>query len=242
MAILRRVPWEVEFNFRATKAFITDRATGQADPTFVNGGLGAAGTQFPQARTTGNGTRFGWIGSADDRDRTADDARVAGFAFVRNPANATFQVELPEPGAYLVWLLLGDRANQGLSYASIKDDTRTLVSLNGVDTGISVGDGTALVTITGHVCDVPGWLHNSVNNPLRLTFNSRTLNITLGDLVLTNSAVSAINNLRIVKDQTQPPGIRYFIAPGGTITVGEMMAARQHGGDVMFDRTGIEPY
>jgi hypothetical protein len=91
--------WEQGFDFRNTKAFVSD----PAGATYV-----LPSTAYP---TTVNGVTFGWVKTSlvQARDRKASlDPRLAGINFSNNGSPATFYVDVPSPGIYDISLAMGD--------------------------------------------------------------------------------------------------------------------------------------
>src|SRR5271157_2715224 len=91
--------WQQGFDFRNTKAFVSD----PSGSTYVLPTLA-----YP---TTVNGVTFGWANTflVEGRDRNATlDPRLAGVNLVTNGSPATFYVDLPSAGTYNVALALGD--------------------------------------------------------------------------------------------------------------------------------------
>ena len=94
-------------DFRSSSGFVTD-------PTNCAAELGG-GLTYPT--TTAQGNQVGWesgyvAGNEVDRDNTID-ARLAGSHFT-SPAAATYRIDLPATGSYVINLALGDAISSGL--------------------------------------------------------------------------------------------------------------------------------
>jgi hypothetical protein len=126
VAVVAQTPWEKGFNFRGTDTYVTDGA----NETYV-----LTSDVYPITR---NSVTFGYGGtgysSQQHADRSAsNDRRLAGVAI---PDSVTytvyFQVDLPNTGAFLVRLALGDQNVTASTdeYCQLRDTSTTLATFD----------------------------------------------------------------------------------------------------------------
>lgn len=201
-------------NFRQTSGYVTDGAS----DTYC---LGEA---YP---TTRGGLTFGFPASAaaDMRNRaTSVDARLAG-GYGRANASATvdFRLDLPAPGQYDISLALGDANHAQNHRVLIKDNATTLHTIN-VATPIA-----EWADATGATYEFsPAWV--SGQTPVRLTFASTTLILTLGGhSSATLSTFLAHLKVTPVGDTT-PPTITGPTGTGGTLACSGSVSTNEANG------------
>jgi hypothetical protein len=167
-------------NFRQSSGYVTDGA-GQTYCTTAD--------TYP---TTRGGYTFGWesgtISADRDRDNTLDP-RLAGINFRTNDGTtATFRVDLPSTGSYVVTLALGDAtSDQFYQYALLKDGTSTFATIDDTNgtTAQQFDDATGVTRTSA-----ANWV--SGNATLTQTFSSTIFRVQIGSPVSqTNSTAFA---------------------------------------------------
>lgn len=178
------VSLDVGFDFRATKAFVTD----PANTVDVDGDTGIL---YP---LTFGGVTYGglsgWGGNIRDRNASLDP-RIAGCHFTSS-STIDFEVDLPASGAYTIHFSLGDPS----SFNAI-GRIRILDGVGGtalIDVS-STSSGDAFLDAAGNVWTGAQWPGNEVG--VSVTFSGTTL---IAELSLSGlTAATAINHLRIVQ-------------------------------------------
>jgi hypothetical protein len=169
------------FNFRQSSGFVTDGA----NDTYVT-----AGDNYPVTR---NGITFGWsVALGQDRDRNSGvDARLAGVSYPDSGGTATFRVDLPATGTYLVTLALGDEAfaNGSGAAVTVKDNATDVITLTGLTPGAAEFYDATGVKRTS----VADWVSN--NAASSETFASTTLLVVLnpGSAVATTTPIAHLS-------------------------------------------------
>lgn len=184
--------FDVCFDFRATQAFVTDPAPCTYEISNA--------VDYP---TTRAGATFGWesmsASAVGPRDRSAAvDPRLAGLANIPNngTATATFRVDLPIAGTYMIGLGIGDTNYSQTTYVQLEDGAASLLSFSALKT--SAGQ---FVDAAGNLLTSSTWPAGNVK--VSKTFSGTILRIVLGPATDSNSSV--INHLRITYVAPPPP-------------------------------------
>jgi len=134
-------------NFRDTNGYVTDGANYDFEPS-------ASGNTYPRSSAQGNtvGWESGYTSTnSRDRDNTLD-VRLAGLHFTPSTVAATYRIDLPSAGDYIINYALGDIFNAvGLSI-ELFDNVTSLGTVNGSNSGVGWWDAS-------------GTLHNHASDP-----------------------------------------------------------------------------
>lgn len=181
------VAFDAAFNFRQTRAFVTDGA-GQL---YVGDNV-ANGARYP---VTMFGRQVGWVNQASPgtRDRSSTvDVRLAGINQVANQGGgiSRFRVDLPGPGIYDIRFAVGDMGYGQTNFVRVYDNTTQFININGVNT--NPGE---FVDASGAKRSTTGWGPNNI--AVRRTFTSSTFFIEIGDPAQAGPSSSCLAHLRI---------------------------------------------
>ncbi len=131
--------WAIGFDFRASSNYVTD----PPGDTYV-----LPSTAYPNMF---NGVNFGWtnVNLLQGRDRNNEiDPRLAGMNFANNGSPATFYVDLPASGTYMVNLAMGDAGYPACS----------------VQCGIQLLDGSTVVATVAGGPEGEGYFYDAQGN------------------------------------------------------------------------------
>ena len=171
--------WTKGLNFRAISTVVTDGA----DETYVQA------DPYPTVR---NVSTFGWLSNTSTiqvRDRsTTVDRRLVGLHFTEASTGASFQIDLPSSGDYLIRAAYGDGANPQTINISLLDDGVVFSSVTG-DAGAN------------QFFDAAGVLRTAAEWPSSNTSLSRTFSTTSLILRINSTAVASYGVAHLFLDQ-----------------------------------------
>ncbi len=195
---MRVSPFVQGFNFRATAAFVTDRAS----CTYV------LNDQYP---TTRDGVTFGWntLGTnvvVYDRQTGYGDIPAGINCQINNGSQKTFSIDVPHPGRYEFRILLGDIAAQSRYYAIVSDGATPLFTL---DTNtlaanqFTPGDALGLDAAFEVGYSEGGWEEYNESRVINLT--GTKLNVLIGSPTNTNDGLyTCLQHIDLIYLDEQP--------------------------------------
>jgi hypothetical protein len=153
-------------NFRSTSGYVTDGS----------GETYSLGEAYP---TTRGGLTFGWDSdrTSASRDRNAgNDRRMAGIIFLSNGFGsvATFRIDLPSTGDWIIRAAFGDATNAQTQYVSFRDNATTFASFSNVDS-----NSNEFIDASGVLRTHAAWPGS--NASISHTFGSTSFFIDIGD-------------------------------------------------------------